>query len=38
MKGCVQRNPVYGFTNEKILPRAGSELRTARSVSERLTH
>ena len=35
MKGCVQWNPVYV---EKILPRAGIKLRTARSVGQRLTH
>ena len=37
MKGCVQRNPV--FTVEKILPRSGLKLWTARSVGLRLiTH
>ena len=35
MKGCVQWTP---FTVEKISPRAGLELRTSRSVGQRLTH
>ena len=35
MKGRVQWNP---FTVEKILPRAGIELGTARSVGQRSTH
>ena len=35
MKGFVQWNP---FTVEKILPPAGIELGTARSVGQRLTH
>ena len=34
MKDCVQWNP---FTVEKISPRAGIELGTARSVGQRLT-
>ena len=34
MEGRVQWNLVYG----KILPRAGIELGTARSVGQRLTH
>ena len=35
MKGCVQWNP---FTVEKISPRTGLELGTARTVGQRLTH
>ena len=35
MKGCVQWNP---FMVEKISPRAGLELGSARSVGQRLTH
>ena len=35
MKGCVNGTP---FMVEKISPRARIELRTARSVGQRLTH
>ena len=35
MKGCVHWNPV---SVEKISPRAGIELGTARLVGQRLTH
>ena len=35
MKGCVQWNPSMV---EKISPRAGLELSTARSVGQHLTH
>ena len=35
MKCCLQWNP---FTVEKISPRAGLELGTARSEDQRLTH
>ena len=35
IKGCVQWSP---FTVEKILPQAGMELGTTRSVGQCLTH
>ena len=35
MKGCVQWNPIHDW---EVLPRAGLDLRTTRSVGQHLTH